>query len=192
MCVTIFFDDFNGAGPGFTGPVYDSWSIGGTPVDAGHWGLFYPDMDPVPNLTPGSGRYVGVHSESAEFIDSLVWLISPLIDARKYRKLVLTADVYFKSSGAGLGEDTVKIFALQVGKAPQMVGVIGDTMSAADPPISQNLSWNIPSSQCGFVQIAFTWYSSMGHPAYDSIQLDNIRLTGCRSWICWLFSFLRS
>lgn len=181
MSDTIFFEDFDGSGAGFDGPVFGSWSIGGTPVDAGHWGLFYPDMNPVPNLTPGSGRYAGVHSESHEFIDSLVWLISPLIDARKYRNLVLSTDVYFKSHSANPGEDRVEILILRVGKKePQTIGVIGNTMSSADAPISQNMSWNISFSQCG-VQVAFTWYSSMGPPEYDSIQLDNIRLTGRRT-----------
>ena len=192
MSETIFFEDFDGTGAGFDGPVFESWSIGGTSVDAGHWGLFDSDMNPVPNLTLGSGRYAGVHSESHEFIDSLVWLISPLIDARKHRKLVLSADVYFKSRGADPGEDTVNILILRVGKKPQTIGVIGNTMSSADAPISQNMSWNISFSQCSFIQVAFTWYSSMGPPQYDSIQLDNIRLTGRRALVCRFFSFLRS
>jgi len=192
MSDTIFFEDFDGTGAGFDGPVFESWSIGGIPVDWGHWGLFYPDMNPVPNLTPGSGRYAGVHSESHMLLDSLVWLISPLIDARKYRKLALSTDVYFKSRGAEPGEDTVNILILQVGKEPQTIGVIGNTMSCTDAPISQNMSWNIPFSQCGVIQVAFTWYSSMGPPKHDSIQLDNIHLTGRRAWACWFFSFLRS
>jgi len=181
MATIVFSEDFDGGGPGFKGPVFKSWSIGGEPIEAGYWGLFYPDLD------PGIRRYAGVHSKSHEFIDTLVWLISPVIDARKYRKLVLSADVYFQSRGAGAGEDKVEILMLQPGKLPQTIGVIGDTMSAGDPPLQQNMSWNIPSSyRCGFIQIAFTWYSSMGPAQYDSIQLDNIRLTGNRSFFCWL------
>lgn len=192
MSNTIFFENFDGNGPGFDGPVFKSWSIGGTPVDFGHWGLFYPDMVPsASNLTPGSGRYAGVHSNSPEFIDCLVWLISPMIDARTFNKLFLSADVYFKSRGFGLGEETVEILILRVGKEPQRIGIIGNTMSSNDPPISQNMSWNIPTTQFSVIQIAFTWFSSMGNPAYDSIQLDNIRLTGRISWIRLFSSFLR-
>ena len=187
---TIFSEDFDGGGPGFKGPVFKSWSIGGEPIEAGYWGLFYPDLDSgTPNDTPGNGRYAGVHSKSHEFVDTLVWLISPVIDARKYGQLVLTADIYFQSRGAAAGEDKVEVLVLQPGKLPQTIGVIGDTMSAGDPPLQQNMSWNIPKSyQCGLVQIAFTWYSSMGPAQYDSIQLDNIHLTGNRSFFCWLSS----
>ena len=71
MSDIIFFEDFDGSGAGFGWPVFESWSIGGTPVDVGHWGLFDPDINPVPNLTLGSGRYAGVHSESHEF--STAW-----------------------------------------------------------------------------------------------------------------------
>ena len=186
---TIFSEDFDGNGPGFKGSVFRSWSIGGVPVDAGHWGLFSGSQSSKPNKTPGNGGYTGVHSDSPEFIDTLVWLISPVIDARKYGELVLSADVYFQSRGAAAGEDKVEVLVLQPGKLPQTIGVIGDTMSAGDQPLQQNMSWNIPSSyRCGFIQIAFTWYSSMGPARYDSIQLDNIHLTGNRSFFCWLSS----
>ena len=188
MSETIFFENFDGSGPGFNGPAFESWSIGGTPVDAGHWGLFTPGTGGIQNLTPGSEKYAGVHSHSSQFIDNLVWLISPLIDAGKYRDLVLSSDIYFKSRGNAVGEETVKILALRVGRSPQQIGVIGNTMSQTDQPISQNMSWHIPNSKCGTFQIAFTWYSSWGASQFDSIQLDNIRLQGRR---CdWFTSFV--
>lgn len=185
MATEIFYDDFDGNGPGFKGPSFKAWSIGGTPILAGRWQLFYPDYNDADNLTGGSGRYASVHSSSSEFIDTLVWMISPLIYVGKYENLTLSADIYFKSQGASIGEDTLTISILTIDdEAPSAdslsqntIEVIGQNMSAVDPALHGPKSWDLSSfaDTSHFIQLAFSWYSSMG-PA--SVQLDNIRVTG--------------
>ena len=186
MATVIFSENFDGSGPGFNDLAFNTWNTGGEPVEAGCWSIFTGSDSSKPNKTPGSGGYAGVNSKLGEFIDTLVWLKSPVIDARKYRQLVLYADIYFKSHGAAAGEDKVEILLLQPGKASQTIDVIGQNMSGSDTPLKETKKWKIPTFKCGRLQIAFTWYSSMGPAEYDSIQLDNIRLTGNRNFFCWL------
>jgi len=180
MATTLFYDDFDENSVGFGGPPFHSWSVGGEPVAAGHWRLFYPDSgpEPQPNKTLGTGKYAGVHKNDPEFIDTLIWLISPLIPLGKCHDLTLSADVHFQARGFEQGEDRVEIYILPAGSDPQLLGVIGENLSQADPPIIQNMSWELIVKQAEYVQIAFTWKSSMGHEEYDSIQLDNIHLEG--------------
>ncbi|MBU1170101.1 MAG: hypothetical protein KKD44_11105 [Proteobacteria bacterium] len=195
MATDIFYADFDGNGPGFQGAslpnedrtnaVFSSWSIGGAPILAGRWELSYPEYNDAPNRTGGSGRYASVHSNSSEFIDTQVWMISPLIDVGKYKDITLLVDIYFKAQGAGVGEDTLTISILTINDkstSAESVGhhtvdVLGKNMSVNDPELQGTLSWNLSkfSNASHFIQLAFSWYSSMG-PA--SVQLDNIRVQG--------------
>lgn len=186
MATEIFLADFDGIGPGFKQPNenerafhFNSWSIGGAPILAGRWQLSYPEYHDLPNLTGGSGRYAAVHG-SHEFIDTLVWMISPLIDVGKHENLNLSADLYFKSNGGSVGEDTLTISILTIDdnftSANNEITVIGENMGPTSPVLQGHQSWPITISDTShLIQLAFSWYSSMG-PA--SVQLDNIRVTG--------------
>jgi len=170
----LFFEDFDGSGPGFDGPVFKAWSIGGAAISHGYWKLFYPEYDGE-NISPGSGKYAGVYSHSGEFRDTLVWMISPLIDISQYQNLKLSADIYFRSSGISRGEDRLTISYLTVGVEPINVAIIGKDMCAEDAPISANKSWNISlGNRSQVIQLSFSWYSSMGPTEYDSVQIDNV------------------
>jgi hypothetical protein len=187
MVTELFIEDFDGNGPGFKGPPFSAWSIGGTPIDAGRWKLFYPEMGAPENLTGGSGRYASVQSDSSEFIDTLVWLISPLIDVEKYRNLTLNADIYLEATGSA-GEDTLTISLLTIknghGKSPSIqehtIDVVGEHLSFGD--VAQgSKSWDL--SACTrrrhLIQLSFGFYSSMGSGVGQApVQLDNISITG--------------
>ncbi|MEJ2055776.1 MAG: hypothetical protein P8X42_17825, partial [Calditrichaceae bacterium] len=157
----IFFADFDGTGPGFKGvsaqnedkteAVFYNWSIGGEPISAGRWQLSYPEHN-GPNLTTGTGRYASIHaSESTPFVDTHVWMISPLIDVRKYKNLVLSADIYFKAQGASAGEDILtvsmqSILNKLISADPveyHTVEIIGQDMKDGDPELKGTKSWNL-------------------------------------------------
>jgi hypothetical protein len=175
MTATLFFEDFDGNGAGFSGSPFETWSIGGVPIGPGHWERFYNKPE-QPNLTSGSGNYAAVHLVSHEFLDTLVWMISPIIDVRKHTDLTLSTDLYFRAGGQ-VGEDIATIVLLRAGHPPETLSVIGDTLSAMDDPLKQHMTWDI-SPDSDFVQVAFPWVISAGGSGYDSIQVDNIRIIG--------------
>ncbi len=190
MATEIFIADFDGNGPGFSGAnrpgealtnaVFGSWSIGGNPILAGRWQLSYNEAS---NRTGGSGRYASIKSNSSEFMDTHVWMISPLINIRKYENLTLSTDLYLKFNGRA-GENTLTVSILTIDNKPpsddsvghHTVATIGEHMSAADELLGNN-SWPISQFADGsdFIQLAFSWYSS---EEPGSVQLDNIKVLG--------------
>lgn len=171
----IFFENFDGDGVGFGGSPFETWSVGGVPIGAGHWERFSNNPG-EPNLTGSRGSYAAVRMYSDEFLDTLVWMISPVIDVRKYTDLVLSTDLYFRAGGE-VGEEVATVLLHRAGHPPETLSVIGDTLSALDNPMKQHMTWNI-SPDSKFIQVAFTWVSGAGGPGHDSIQVDNIRVTG--------------
>jgi hypothetical protein len=171
----IFFETFDDNGAGFSGSPFETWTVGGVPIGAGHWERFV-DTSREPNLTLGTGDYAAVRMESGEFLDTLVWMISPIIDVRQFSDLVLSADLYFRAVGEQ-GEEVSEILLLRAGYQPETLRVIGEDMSHQSDPINEHMTWDI-SSGTDFIQVAFTWRSSSGGPSHDSIQVDNIQVTG--------------
>jgi len=187
--VAIFFEDFDGSGPGFGGDYYsspfESWSIGGEPIDAGHWDLFYPDYDPTPNLTQGSGRYAGVRSLTFDYMDTLSWMVSPIIDVTNFQDLNLSIELYYDFVAYSVdipdshyhSEDRVGISILSIGEGSYTIDNLGEHIDTLDP-FRGTRSWDIPLVGSPYIQLCFSWYSSSGPPDYDRIQLDNILLSG--------------
>jgi hypothetical protein len=180
---TLFFDDFDNNSIGLNAGPFDSWSTGSnSPPGFAEWSVFSGDDSAEQNLTPGNGSYAAIRTHNAdEFGDAVYWLVSPLIDTRKFKGLALSFDIHYRPSGAGRGESTLRIMLLRAGDSAESIGIIGESSSGRDNPTSERMTWNIwPSA--AFIRLAFVYYNSSENPAYDSIQLDNIKITGTRGW----------
>jgi hypothetical protein len=95
------------------------------------------------NQTRGSGRYSAVKSYSVEVVDTLVWLISPLVDVENYQNLTLEADLYLHATGTA-GEDTLTVSLLTIdGGGPGSQSVEEHTVEV----VGENLSFQYPDIQ---------------------------------------------
>ena len=170
---TIFFEDFDGNGPGFA-----EWSVW-SQVPAGEWDQF-TSVDGN-NLTPGTGNYAAVRSYSFEFIDTEVKLTSPEIIGTNYQGLTVLFDYYFNGRGYpgdefhdGVIEDVISFWVDGI-----EMEAFGYNDDYNDLPLSGTRTYNIDFADgASSFQIGFSFYSSSGPPTYDTIQIDNVRITG--------------
>ena len=164
----IFYEDFDGNGPGF-----ENWVIW-SEVPAGFWEVFNPDAGDGDNHASGADKYAAVRPYSFEFIDTWVSLTSPAIDASRYQGLTLSFDFYFNGSGCGYVEDAVYVSV--AGTTLETIGLFDDLN---DMPLSGNKSYDTSFADGDSnLEIKFMFYSSIGPPDYDTIQIDNIMIEG--------------
>ncbi len=183
MTVTIFFEDFDGngigfgSGDGFSADPFGVWNVGGTAAPGyAEWVRFSGDDPAEQNLTPGKGGFGAIRILAEPyFADSTYWMVSPLLDTRNFTDLTLALDMHYCGSGAPI-EATLRILLLRAGESPEMLAELNEaTLGARE--LSRHMSWDI-SPGADFMQFAFAYYNSSEDPSPDSIQLDNIRLTG--------------
>ena len=169
---TIFFEDFDGAGPGF-----GAWTVINGDNDAWTWKLGSSG-----NQTGGSGNYAVADSQDPDLYGQVAgphmseWLISPVIDASLYKNVALSVDVgnllwggwyefaYLKLSKDGFNSDIWNV-------ATWSQGALGPDPT---PPYYFDISAYADGSPT--MQIAFDFETTCEF--VGSFQVDNIKVQG--------------